>query len=122
MERRDPAGAKCARRDRQSNGGYTGCGESREITGEGHHEAHHHLQARGFDDYFGFLVGGHNYLLHREAEAKFGSAHSHDLIYRGRKQQQLDGYQKKFPLECQVSSSAAELGVPPCNPHRLHIG
>ncbi len=52
----------------------------------------HHPQARGFDDYFGFLVGGHNYLLHRDAEGKFGSAHSHDLIYRGRERQRLDGY------------------------------
>ena len=42
--------------------------------------AAHHPQSRGFDDYFGFLVGGHNYLLHKDAEAKFGSAHSHDLI------------------------------------------
>lgn len=52
----------------------------------------HHPQARGFEDYFGFLVGGHNYLLHRDAEGKFGSAHSHDLIYRGRERQRLDGY------------------------------
>ena len=52
----------------------------------------HHPQSRGFDDYFGFLVGGHNYLLHKDAEAKFGSAHSHDMIYRGREVQKLDGY------------------------------
>lgn len=52
----------------------------------------HHPQSRGFDDYFGFLVGGHNFLLHKDAEAKFGSAHSHDLIYRGREVQKLDGY------------------------------
>lgn len=52
----------------------------------------HHPQSRGFDDYFGFLVGGHNYLLHRDAEAKFGSAHSHDMIYRSRELQKLDGY------------------------------
>jgi arylsulfatase A-like enzyme len=54
--------------------------------------AAHHPQSRGFDDYFGFLVGGHNYLLHKDAEAKFGSAHSHDMIYRGRELQKLDGY------------------------------
>src|SRR6185503_8741421 len=30
----------------------------------------HHPQSRGFDDYFGFLVGGHNFLLHKDAEAK----------------------------------------------------
>ncbi|HSH93859.1 MAG TPA: sulfatase-like hydrolase/transferase [Roseimicrobium sp.] len=52
----------------------------------------HHPQSRGFDDYFGFLVGGHNYLLHHDAEAKFGSAHSHDMIYRSRELQKLDGY------------------------------
>ena len=55
-------------------------------------DAAHHPQSRGFDDYFGFLVGGHNFLLHKDAEPKFGSAHSHDLIYRGREVQRLDGY------------------------------
>lgn len=58
---------------------------------QGFDEAHH-PQSRGFDDYFGFLVGGHNFLLHKDAEPKFGTAHSHDLIYRGREVQQLDGY------------------------------
>lgn len=52
----------------------------------------HHPQARGFDEYFGFLVGGHNYLLHQDAVPKFGSAHSHDMIYRGRAVQKLEGY------------------------------
>lgn len=52
----------------------------------------HHPQSRGFDAFFGFLVGGHNFLLHRDAEPVFGSAHSHDLIYRGREVQKLDGY------------------------------
>jgi arylsulfatase A-like enzyme len=54
--------------------------------------AAHHPQSRGFDDYFGFLVGGHNFLLHKDAEPKFGSAHSHDMIYRNRELQKLDGY------------------------------
>jgi arylsulfatase A-like enzyme len=58
---------------------------------QGYNEAHH-PQSRGFDDYFGFLVGGHNYLLHKDAEAEFGSAHSHNMIYRGRDLQKLDGY------------------------------
>ena len=58
---------------------------------QGFDEAHH-PQSRGFDDYFGFLVGGHNILLHKDAEPKFGTAHSHDLIYRGREVQRLDGY------------------------------
>jgi len=52
----------------------------------------HHPQSRGFDEFFGFLVGGHNYILHKDAEAKFGSAHSHDMIYRDREVQKLDGY------------------------------
>jgi arylsulfatase A-like enzyme len=55
-------------------------------------DAAHHPQSRGFDEYFGFLVGGHNFLLHKDAEPKFGTAHSHDLIYRGREPQKLDGY------------------------------
>jgi arylsulfatase A-like enzyme len=49
-------------------------------------------QSRGFDDYFGFLVGGHNYLLHKDADGQFGSAYSFNMIYRGRQLQKLDGY------------------------------
>lgn len=56
------------------------------------YNAAHHPQSRGFDDYFGFLVGGHNFLLHKDAEPKFGSAHSHNMIYRDRELQKLDGY------------------------------
>jgi arylsulfatase A-like enzyme len=52
----------------------------------------HHPQSRGFDEFFGFLVGGHNFILHKDAEPVFGSAHSHDMIYRGREVQKLDGY------------------------------
>src|SRR5256886_4231082 len=52
----------------------------------------HHPQSRGFEEYFGFLVGGHNYLLHKDAEAQFGSAHSKNMIYRNRQVQKLDGY------------------------------
>jgi arylsulfatase A-like enzyme len=55
-------------------------------------DAAHHPQSRGFDEFFGFLVGGHNFILHKDAEAVFGSAHSHDMIYRGRDVQKLDGY------------------------------
>lgn len=55
-------------------------------------DAAHHPLSRGFDEYFGFLVGGHNFLLHKDAEPKFGTAHSHDLIYRVREVQKLDGY------------------------------
>lgn len=52
----------------------------------------HHPLARGFSEYFGFLVGGHNFILHKDAEPRFGSAHSHDMIYRGQELQKLDGY------------------------------
>lgn len=52
----------------------------------------HHPQSRGFDEFFGFLVGGHNFILHADAAPKFGSAHSHDLIYRGREVQRLNGF------------------------------
>lgn len=58
---------------------------------QGFNAAHHPL-SRGFDDYFGFLVGGHNFLLHKDAEPEFGSAHSHNMIYRDRELQHLDGY------------------------------
>lgn len=52
----------------------------------------YHPLARGFDDYFGFLVGGHNYLLHKDADGRFGSAYSYNMIYRDRDLQKLDGY------------------------------
>jgi arylsulfatase A-like enzyme len=55
-------------------------------------DAAHHPQSRGFDEFFGFLVGGHNFILHKDAKPVFGSAHSHDMIYRGRELQRLDGY------------------------------
>ena len=52
----------------------------------------HQPQLRGFDDFFGFLVGAHNFILHKDAKPKFGSAYSFNLIYRGREAQKLDGY------------------------------
>ena len=52
----------------------------------------HHPQARGFDDFFGFLVGGHNYTLSKNAEPKFASSMSQHLIYRGREVQKVDGF------------------------------
>lgn len=71
-----------------------GAGYATGLVGKWHQgfDAAHHPQSRGFDDYFGFLVGGHNFILHQDAEPKFGSAHSHDLIYRGRERQKIDGY------------------------------
>lgn len=52
----------------------------------------HHPQSRGFDEFFGFLVGGHNYALRKDAEPKFSSTYSHNLIYRGREVQKIDGF------------------------------
>jgi len=71
-----------------------GAGYVTSLVGKWHQgfSAAHHPLARGFDHYFGFLVGGHNYLLHKDAEAKFGAAHSHDMIYRDRAVQKLEGY------------------------------
>ena len=71
-----------------------GAGYATSLVGKWHQgfSAAHHPQSRGFDHYFGFLVGGHNYLLHKDAEAKFGTAHSHDMIYRDRTVQKLEGY------------------------------
>lgn len=71
-----------------------GAGYATGLVGKWHQgfDAPHQPQSRGFDDYFGFLVGGHNFVLHKEAKPVFGSAHSHDMIYRGRELQHLDGY------------------------------
>jgi hypothetical protein len=71
-----------------------GAGYATGLVGKWHQgfSSRHHPQSRGFDDYYGFLVAGHNYLLHKDAEARFGSAHSHDMIYRNRELQKLDGY------------------------------
>ena len=38
----------------------------------------HHPQARGFDEFFGFLVGGHNYALRKDGRAEV----RHDLCRR----------------------------------------
>ncbi|MGB3118045.1 MAG: sulfatase-like hydrolase/transferase [Verrucomicrobiales bacterium] len=71
-----------------------GAGYATALMGKWHQgfSASHHPLSRGFDEYVGFLVGGHNFLLHADAEPKFGSAHSHDMIYRGRELQKLNGY------------------------------
>ena len=49
-------------------------------------------QARGFDDYFGFLVAMHNFILHQDAQPRFEAAYSRNMIYRGRDLQKNDGY------------------------------
>ncbi|HLJ93514.1 MAG TPA: sulfatase-like hydrolase/transferase [Gemmataceae bacterium] len=71
-----------------------GAGYATGLVGKWHQgfDRAHHPQSRGFDEYFGFLVGGHNYLLRKDAEAEFGSAYSKNMIYRNREVQKLDGY------------------------------
>jgi arylsulfatase A-like enzyme len=71
-----------------------GAGYATGLVGKWHQgfDRAHHPQARGFDEYFGFLVGGHNYLLHKDAEAEYGTAYSRNMIYRDREVQRLDGY------------------------------
>jgi|GEM_PF-256109 len=49
-------------------------------------------QARGFDDYFGFLTAMHNFILSEKAEPKFEAAYSRNMIYRSRELQKLNGY------------------------------
>lgn len=51
-----------------------------------------HPLARGFDEYFGFLVAMHNFVLHADREPEFEAAYSRNMIYRGRELQRLDGY------------------------------
>src|SRR5262245_41622839 len=46
-------------------------------------DRHHHPQSRGFDEFFGFLVGAHNYALRKDASPKFASTMSQNLIHRG---------------------------------------
>ena len=43
--------------------------------------AHHHPQSRGFDDFFGFLVGGHNYApaQGRRGQVRLRPLAKHDL-------------------------------------------
>lgn len=71
-----------------------GAGYATGAIGKWHQGFHpdYHPQSRGFDAFFGFLVGGHNFLLSSKATPKFGTAHSHDMIHRGREPQRLDGY------------------------------
>lgn len=52
----------------------------------------HHPQARGFDEFFGFLVGAHNYALRKEAEPMFATSMAHNVLHRGRELQKVDGF------------------------------
>jgi arylsulfatase A-like enzyme len=73
---------------------FRSAGYATSLIGKWHEgfDAGHHPQARGFDDFFGFLVGAHNFVLHKGAEPKFGSAYSQNMIYRGHELQDLEGY------------------------------
>jgi arylsulfatase A-like enzyme len=52
----------------------------------------HQPPARGFDDFFGFLGGGHNYAMRKEDEAKFTSVYSYSHLQRGKEVQKIDGF------------------------------
>jgi arylsulfatase A-like enzyme len=52
----------------------------------------HHPQSRGFDEFFGFLVGGHNYALRKDIEPKISNVYSNNHIHRGREPQKIDGF------------------------------
>lgn len=52
----------------------------------------HHPQSRGFDEFYGFLVGAHNFQLRTDAAPKFGPAQSLNLIHRGREPQRVAGH------------------------------
>lgn len=51
----------------------------------------YHPQARGFDDFFGFLAGDHNFILHSDARRVPFIAFA-NAILRGHEVQKLDGY------------------------------
>lgn len=58
---------------------------------EGFDKAHHPL-SRGFDSFFGFLVGQHNFILKKDGKPQFGTAYSQNMIYRGRELEPQEGY------------------------------
>ncbi len=49
-------------------------------------------QARGFDEFFGFLGAQHNFVLREDAKPQFEAAYSRNMIYRGTDLQKLNGY------------------------------
>ncbi|MBL9117412.1 MAG: sulfatase-like hydrolase/transferase [Verrucomicrobiaceae bacterium] len=55
-------------------------------------DAAHHPLSRGFDEFLGFLVGAHNFVLTKDGKPHFGTAHTQNMIYRGREVEPQDGY------------------------------
>ena len=52
----------------------------------------HHPQVRGFDDFYGFLVGAHNFRVTKDGESKFGTSTARNMLYRGNELQKVDGF------------------------------
>lgn len=75
-------------------------------------EGAYHPEARGFDSFFGFLVGGHNYILNSKAKPRFGTAHSHDMIYRGREIVMLDGFTTDLFTDAAIAAMRTENAKP----------
>lgn len=71
-----------------------GAGYATALIGKWHQgfDKAHHPNSRGFDEFFGFLVGGHNYQQHLDADPEFGPAHSSNMIYRDDQLQKLEGF------------------------------
>lgn len=74
--------------------------------------AAHHPQSRGFDEYFGFLVGAHNYRLSRDAKPRHGTGTVANLIYRGREVQPLDGFATTLFTDEAIAFSERHAGKP----------
>lgn len=52
----------------------------------------YHPTARGFDFFYGFLSGAHNFLLRRDAEPVFRPTQSHNSIQRGKQREPVEGF------------------------------
>lgn len=52
----------------------------------------YHPQRRGFDFFYGFLVGAHNYRLKKAAKPLFRTTQSENLIYRGEQVEPAEGF------------------------------
>lgn len=52
----------------------------------------YHPQRRGFDFFYGFLVGAHNFRLKKEAKPLFRTGQSENMIYRGEQLEPTEGF------------------------------